>query len=75
MLFQEGGACIVKYTVYADYVATVIVGEVEAESAEEAVKKLAGEVEQHIPLCCECEEHFIDSPTLADDGGIYAYPE
>lgn len=60
-----------KYTVYADYVATVIVGEVEAESKEEAVAKLRDEVEEHIPLCCECEEHFIDNPALADDG-VYA---
>ncbi len=35
---------------------TVIVGEIEAESKEEAVQKLRDEVEEHIPLCCECEE-------------------
>lgn len=60
-----------KYVVYADYVATAIIGEVEAESKEEAVSKMMDNVEGHIPLCCECEEHFVDSPALVD-GGVYA---
>ncbi len=63
-----------KFTVFADYVATVIVGEVEAENAEEAVEKLADKVEYNMSLCCECKQNFIDSPRLTDDG-IYAYPE
>lgn len=63
-----------KFTVFADYVATVIVGEIEAESAEEAVAKLADNAELSVPLCCDCEQYFIESPKLTD-GGIYAYPE
>lgn len=63
-----------KFTVFADYVATAIIGEIEAESEEEAVKKLADKVESNMPLCYDCEQYFIDSPKLAD-GGIYAYSE
>ncbi len=39
-----------KFTVFADYVATVIVGEIEADSAEEAVAKLADNAESSIPF-------------------------
>ena len=60
-----------KYTVFADYVATKIVGEVVADSKEEAVEKLKDKVEMNISLCRDCEENFIDGLRIPD-GGIYA---
>ena len=39
-----------KFTVFADYVATVIVGEIEADSAEEAVANLPDNAEKSIPF-------------------------
>ena len=60
-----------KYTVFADYVATKIVGEVVADNKEEAVDKLKDKVEMNLSLCMDCEENFIDGLRIPD-GGIYA---
>lgn len=60
-----------KYIVFADYVATKIIGEVDADSKEEAVAKLRNQADDYISLCTQCEEEFIDGLRLPD-GGMYA---
>lgn len=60
-----------KYIVFADYVATKIVGETLASSKEEAVEKLKGNVDSYISLCTDCEEQFIEGLRISECG-IYA---
>lgn len=60
-----------KYLVFADYVATKIIGEVEADSKEEAVAKLGNQADSYISLCTQCEEEFVEGLRIPE-GGIYA---
>lgn len=57
-----------RYRVYADYIMTKILGEVEAESKEEAIEKLMDRADPQAGLCYQCQEDFVDDAMLMDDG-------
>lgn len=56
-----------KYRVYADYIATKIVGEVEANSKEEAIDMLREKAGYSGGLCYQCQKEFLDDAMLDDE--------